>query len=166
MLTVMPEINYNALRVIGAGINTVVITDEKYAIKIGRIDEISLEELIKLSKHGIAVPIYYYGTDIDIQKTFFDFLKNTPIYSAGDIVSYEDYIFDNGTNVFTDILVVGLADTYQSHDNLVVEREYSQDIRDVIAQLSEKAWELNIRWTDDHIYNIGIYNGNPVILDL
>lgn len=166
MLTTMPEINYNALRVIGAGSDTVVITDETYAIKIGRVYEDTVEKLIKLSEHNLAVPVYYYRRQVDIKNTFFGFLKDTSIYSAGDLVSYKDYVLDDGTHVYTDILIVGLAEIYQSHDECVTECYHTQEIEETLSTLVEKAWEHNIRWNDDHIYNIGIYNGHLVILDV
>lgn len=162
--SVLNKIKYDQLRIIGAGANGIVLTDGKYAIKVGNLHDGDYENLNEAASYGFAVPVVYYERSIKIDPRIVDILRNQPAYRNGSEVDIEEYLSDNDrADMMISLLAKPYLDNncYLSHDSDGRDRAYrvAYNVRDKYAEVSDN------NWSDVHPWNLGIYKGALIILD-
>lgn len=165
-VSVLSKIKYSKLRVVGGGGSGVVVTDGKYAIKIGQITNFDYEMLTQAAAHGWAMPVLYFerGVQIDerIKCVIFDDRERERIGSAGYTADPEGFFYDNGT---TDIMVSLYAESYLppqvalEGSERTREWKFAQKVREVLKE------QTGMHWPDAHPWNLGVYRGGIIIFD-
>ncbi len=160
--SVLNKIKYSKLRVIGAGANGLVMTDGKYAIKVGMLYEGDYDNLTAAAKHGFAVPVVYFEERIKIDQRLMNFIESSTFYRNGWEVDVSDYFTAAG---YADMMISMLAQPYLDN-NCEVDGDDRQAAYAVAYEVqSAYQRKVNGHWGDVHPWNLGIYRGAIVILD-
>lgn len=158
------SINWKNLKALGGGSFGAVFTDGVYAIKIGTIDMAEVEALREYSKYGLAVPVHFATERMYIPSRIRDILHNMRVPVYGKMRDFTDWY---GDDKYYGVVIMGIAtpivDSTVDSDHVMKRR-----CNKIISWLHKRIDDLGIEdyFGDDHEYNIGVYNGNPVILDL
>lgn len=162
--SIFSEIDYDALRVVGAGVAGVVLTDGKYAIKIGYIEEQSYTKLVKSAEYGFSQPILYFQRKTSIDQRFIDVIyRDTVKLGSGGYVSDPDeFLYNDGSDIMISLYVKPFINPPQKK----LEGHARADAYQVASQLARAyAEKTDERWFDNHPWNIGIYAGGLIIID-
>lgn len=163
--SVLNKIKYSKLRAIGAGATGLVMTDGKYAIKVGYVDSYDVNFLKVAADYGFAVPILYFAPEAIIDSRLMKFIHTAEFYQNGHKVNNIAYYFQRPD--VTGILVSMLAIPFMNHECNV---PYGSDARMNAANVANQVRREYQRvsgeeWEDAHPWNLGIYNGGLIILD-
>lgn len=161
----MHKINYRNLRAVGGGSYGCVITDGKYAIKIGRIGSNEIETIKYNAKRGFAVPVYYFKKHVRISPKLVEAM-NEGIPHYGDTSYADEYLRPSkrakgwdAPRKYADIAVMGLAKPLLSHD------DYEDNDRNKGYRIAEEMRNYCDDFRDSHPYNLGFYHGGLIVLD-
>lgn len=160
--SVLNRIKYSKLRVLGAGANGIVMTDGKYAIKVGYIRGEEPNELNTAAKYGFAIPVVFSARSIRLDPRIVKVLRTSEIKRDGHPVKLEYYLSDDD---IAGIMVSFVGQPYFDNSCSV-----SSEERDRGYQLARKVRDKYMGvsqeyWGDCHPWNLGIYRGAIVILD-
>jgi len=151
--------NRHTLRVIGGGRHCAVFTDGRYVVKIGNVTHIA--ERVLLESVDCYPPIYGYTRFAEIDPVWQD-LFNVAIPSYGILKSIRSYIVHNRADVIIEAFAMPLV----SHTYPRSTKDLEERAKPIIDTLVNIAASLGITWVDCLVWNVGVIDGNPVILDV
>jgi hypothetical protein len=163
-ISVLSKIKYSKLRVVGGGGSGIVITDGKYAIKIGDIRQSDFDKLNAAAEVGWAVPVLYFERGAEIDPRIITFLKSQ--VDLKNTWHRNGAMYLNKDNT-ADIMVMLVAQPFVSTElQGKVKGEELFALRAIAASVADAYNEATGKqWGDDHVWNIGIYRGGLIILD-
>lgn len=171
-ISVLSKIKYSKLRFVAAGGSGVVITDGKYAIKIGYISRDDYNDLAEAAEAGFAQPVLYHDQNVEIDQRMVDiiFAADPRNGGAGGDDFDPDDFFKNDPlekdRYIADIMVSLYVEPFLSpqeplDDDDARSKAYkiATKVRDAYAKATKNYW------SDSHPWNLGIYKGALIILD-
>jgi hypothetical protein len=159
------SINWKNLKAIGAGSYGAVFTDGVYAVKFGQIKQYEIEMMQEYASYGLTVPIHFVNYRMYIPSRIRKILASFEIPCYGRKEEIDSYIDYEG---YCGVVIMGIATPIVDPGIRKLDHENMSKCNRVIAYIHGRIQTLGVQdyFGDDHEYNIGIYNGNPVILDL
>lgn len=160
------KLNYNRLEIVGAGCSGVVLSDGVFAVKIGSVEEDQYHRMITGAREGFCVPVYEYKRWAKIDDRIVTILQESEINCNGWSTDFSQYINRGNDGYYADMLVMAVAEPLVSTDISQDSEEFQHatNVADRVRQVyREKTGKY---WRDSHGYNIGLYNGCVVILDI
>lgn len=153
------------LRIIGAGMNNVVLTDGTYAIKLGNVSSDEVNELIEAYQYDLGVKVHDYAWRAIVPQEILTLLTNNrriPVYDNKERSSVVDRILQSGK---ANILITDLAKPM-----VIPGKKYSARWHKIVENRVNKLVEsyklkTGKNWWDCHNYNIATYSGHAVIID-
>lgn len=161
---IFAHMKLDELKIISAGTNTVVFTDDHYAMKIGLIAPNTPKLMQYASDHGFSVPVIASAQRIIIPKFIQRMIETDAIHAYACILS-DVYLASWIVGGFADVMIVALAEPWLKHNKRYtpssIRRAYE------IARKIKINYEslTNGKWMDDHPYNLAYYRGKLVIID-
>ena len=161
MHAIFDMINLDNLTVIGNGSNNVCLTDGVYAIKIGNNNTDEYETMNRAYDHGLSVKPYNHAIGVELPEQIITALiakygENTSEYAVYPIIERKR----------ANVLITDLATPIMPNYGESYTAELYHHAREIMRDLEFKFRMLmNEIWYDPHVWNIAMYNGNPVIID-
>jgi hypothetical protein len=170
MHSIFNHLDLNKLRYIGAGGNVIVLTDNKYVVKLGtiRLDEVNALMLAYEYKLAPRIIDLQYDTITigDIPERIKSILK-PGFYVEKQFMMLTKY-FRNRNTISVMIMEYAkplLRTSYDyKEDSRIVKR--ASTIATRLGEAYYAATNYNFMWVDCHAWNVGILNGRYVILDM
>lgn len=153
-------INLNNIRPIAKGSNNTTFTDGTYAIKIGNVSQLDVDQFQKLAKTPYGIGLYGFASYITIPTVFADVIKQRGVYRYGQ-VDKTLYKVIGAQNVLVMELVTPLLKHGKEYKESYERRMYT--LCDRIQ--NELRNTYNIYWGDNHPWNLGKRSKQIVIVD-